>query len=107
MTMGAYLGENVVREKEYLSAMLSFYSRLFRKVKWTGSFATGFGSLDGIAVFDVLDVEEWQAMRELLSFGCKLEVPEFPPQAVTVQGPGTGKLRVELELDHHCQQLES
>ena len=50
-------------------------------------------------MFDGLVVEEWQARDgELLSFGCKLDVPEFPPQAVTVQGPGTGKLRVELEL---------
>ena len=29
MTTGAYLGENVVREKEYLSAILFLYSQIF------------------------------------------------------------------------------
>jgi hypothetical protein len=42
MTTGAYLGEKVVREKEYLSAILSFYSQVFSASSWTGVFATGF-----------------------------------------------------------------
>lgn len=29
MTTGAYLGENVVSEKEYLSAILFLYSQIF------------------------------------------------------------------------------